>query len=54
MKQWQVRQQVIAEMHNKVDTFGFIETGETLQDWEMKQPIEIEKDLETSGKDDGF
>lgn len=25
--QWQVRQQIIAEMRNEVDTFGLIETG---------------------------
>lgn len=25
--QWRVRQQIIAEMRNEVDTFGIIETG---------------------------
>lgn len=25
--QWRVRQQIIAEMHNEIDTFGVIETG---------------------------
>lgn len=25
--QWRVRQQIIAEMRNEVDTFGVIETG---------------------------
>lgn len=33
-KQWQVRQQVLAEMRNEVDTFGLIETGDVQQNVE--------------------
>lgn len=54
IKQWQIQQQVIADKRNEVDNFGFIETGATLQDREIEQPIEIEKDLETSGEDNRF
>ncbi len=41
--QWQVRQQIIAEMRNEADTFGLIETGE-----EFAYPRDNSIDLETS------
>jgi hypothetical protein len=31
-KQWQARQQILAEMRNEVDTFGLIEAGDVQQD----------------------
>jgi len=32
--EWQVRQQVLAEMRNEVDTFGIIEAGNAADNWE--------------------
>lgn len=32
MKQWRVRQQVLAEMRNEVDTFGMVETEDMLDE----------------------
>lgn len=54
MEQWQIKQQIIAEIHNKVDTFGFIKTGGILQAGEIEQPIETERDSKASCEDDGF
>lgn len=45
-KEWQVRQQIIAEMRNEADTFGLVEAGE-LSD----QRLDIENVSETSDED---
>ena len=45
-KQWQIRQEIIAEMRNEADTFGLIETGEVLD-----QEINIENGEVTSDED---
>ena len=52
-EKWQARQQIIAEMRNEVDTFGFIETGQDdVETNEMGQLVEEEiVDLETSEED---
>ncbi len=42
MQEWRVRQQVIAEMRNEVDTYGLIEAGDLPDD---------EEGLETSDED---
>lgn len=45
MKQWQVRQQVLAEMRNEMDTFRMVETEDALDDaMEL-----LEKNLESDG-----
>lgn len=49
IKEWQVRQQVITKIRNEVDTFGMIETGGTMQNGEIEQPVAIE---ENSGVSD--
>lgn len=32
IKQWRVRQQVLAEMRNEVDIYGMVETGDILDE----------------------
>ena len=45
-KQWQIRQEIIAEMRNEVNTFELIETGDALD-----QEIDIENGEVTSDED---
>lgn len=44
--QWQVRQQIITEMRNEVDTFGLIETG-----IDSKERLHSEEGSETADED---